>query len=130
MTPDASMTPRHRTKSFPHKAGIALAVLLLTVSAGWLARVQILRGAARVWIVSDSLVPADAVAVLGGGLETRPFAAADPTMQTRTAGPVRVCGCHRPNGVAPAVAVCDTTDHRGRKPVEADACDGELLSSV
>ena len=77
MTPDASMTPRHRTKSFPHKAGIALAVLLLTVSAGWLARVQILRGAARVWIVSDSLVPADAVAVLGGGLETRPFAAAD-----------------------------------------------------
>ena len=77
MTPDASMTPRHRTKSFPHKAGIALAVLLLTVSAGWLARVQILRRAARVWIVSDSLVPADAVAVLGGGLETRPFAAAD-----------------------------------------------------
>jgi hypothetical protein len=56
---------------------MALAVLLLAVSAGWLARVQILQGAARAWIVSDSVVPADAIAVLGGGLETRPFAAAD-----------------------------------------------------
>jgi uncharacterized SAM-binding protein YcdF (DUF218 family) len=56
---------------------MALAVLLLAVSAGWLARVQILQGAARAWIVSDLIVTADAIAVLGGGLETRPFAAAD-----------------------------------------------------
>jgi uncharacterized SAM-binding protein YcdF (DUF218 family) len=33
-----------------------------------------LRGA---WVVSDSIAPADAIVVLGGGLETRPFAAAD-----------------------------------------------------
>jgi hypothetical protein len=58
-----------------------------------------------------------------------------PTMQVRTrlhhtAEPVRVCGCHRPNGATPAAAVCDTTDHRARRPVEAGARDGELLSSV
>jgi hypothetical protein len=78
MAPDAVSTPlRYRTKSFRLKAGMALAVLLLALSIGWLARVQILQGVARAWIVSDSIGPADAIAVLGGGLETRPFAAAD-----------------------------------------------------
>jgi uncharacterized SAM-binding protein YcdF (DUF218 family) len=37
----------------------------------------LLRGAADLWIVSDEPAPADAIAVLGGGLEYRPFAAAD-----------------------------------------------------
>jgi uncharacterized SAM-binding protein YcdF (DUF218 family) len=50
---------------------------LLALSAGWLARVRILQGTARAWVVSDSIAPADAIVVLGGGLETRPFAAAD-----------------------------------------------------
>jgi uncharacterized SAM-binding protein YcdF (DUF218 family) len=78
MTPDAvSTTPRQLTKSFRYKAGVFLAVVLLAVSAGWLGRVQILRGAARAWVVSDAVEPADAIIVLGGGLETRPFAAAD-----------------------------------------------------
>jgi uncharacterized SAM-binding protein YcdF (DUF218 family) len=78
MAPEAvSVNLRHRTKSFRLKAGMALAVLLLAVPAGWLARVQILQGVARAWIISDSIVPADAIVVLGGGLETRPFAAAD-----------------------------------------------------
>src|SRR5262249_33195529 len=35
-----------------------------------------LRGAADLWIVSDPIGPADAVAVLGGGLPARPVAAA------------------------------------------------------
>ena len=35
-----------------------------------------LRMAADLWIVSDPIGPADAVAVLGGGIEDRPFAAA------------------------------------------------------
>ena len=78
MTPDAiSATRRHRARSFWIGAGVFLAAVLLASSAGWLARVEILRGVARAWVVSDSITQADAIAVLGGGLETRPFAAAD-----------------------------------------------------
>ena len=54
--------------------------LLLTVGVGaiWLERGPLLRGMADLWIVSDPVAAhADAVAVLGGGLETRPFAAAE-----------------------------------------------------
>jgi uncharacterized SAM-binding protein YcdF (DUF218 family) len=47
------------------------------MSAIWFARASLLRGAAEAWIVSDRLTTADAIAILGGGLETRPFAAAD-----------------------------------------------------
>ncbi len=36
-----------------------------------------LRGAANLWVVSDPITPADAVVVLGGGVDVRPFAAAD-----------------------------------------------------
>jgi hypothetical protein len=43
----------------------------------WLEPATLLRGAADLWIVSDEPAPADAVAVFGGGLEYRPFAAAD-----------------------------------------------------
>jgi uncharacterized SAM-binding protein YcdF (DUF218 family) len=55
----------------------ALAVCLLGVLA-WIARAPLLQNAARWWIVSENHVtPADAVVVLGGGIETRPFAAAE-----------------------------------------------------
>ncbi len=37
----------------------------------------LLRGAADLWIVSDPVTRSDVVAVLGGGLEVRPFAAAE-----------------------------------------------------
>ena len=58
---------------------LALVVLVLVGlgACGWLAREPLLRGAADLWIVSDDVMPADAVAVLGGQLEVRPFAAAD-----------------------------------------------------
>jgi len=57
---------------------LALVVALALLSAGaWLARAPLLRGAAELWIVSDPVEAADVVVILGGGVETRPFAAAD-----------------------------------------------------
>jgi uncharacterized SAM-binding protein YcdF (DUF218 family) len=54
-------------------------VLLLTAlgTGAWLERAALLRGAADLWIVSDPVTPADAVVVLGGGANVRPFVAAD-----------------------------------------------------
>jgi uncharacterized SAM-binding protein YcdF (DUF218 family) len=77
MSSDAISTARaRRTKSV--RVGIVLlATAIVALVAGWLARDEILRGMAQAWMVSDPVAPADAVAVLGGGLETRPFAAAD-----------------------------------------------------
>src|SRR5262249_46758125 len=59
---------------------LLVTMLLLALAAGsiWLEREPLLRGAADLWIVSDRVSGhADAVAVLGGGLETRPLAAAE-----------------------------------------------------
>jgi uncharacterized SAM-binding protein YcdF (DUF218 family) len=49
----------------------AIALLL------WVERELLLRGAAEVWIVSDPVTQADAAVVLGGGIDVRPFAAAE-----------------------------------------------------
>jgi uncharacterized SAM-binding protein YcdF (DUF218 family) len=53
-----------------------LAIVVLLGVAAWFAREPLLRAAADMWIMSDPPVPADAVAIFGGGLEDRPFAAA------------------------------------------------------
>jgi uncharacterized SAM-binding protein YcdF (DUF218 family) len=55
------------------------AALIIAGLAGlaWAARAPLLRGAADLWIVSDSLTPADVAVVLGGGIDIRPFAAAE-----------------------------------------------------
>jgi uncharacterized SAM-binding protein YcdF (DUF218 family) len=56
----------------------AIVFVLITLSAGaWIEREALLRGSADLWIVSDPITPADAVVVLGGGLDVRPFVAAD-----------------------------------------------------
>ena len=72
----ASDVPRwgQRFVSRPVAAGLLLVVLIAGV---WLERAPLLRGAAELWIVSDPITAADAVAVLGGDLDTRPFEAAD-----------------------------------------------------
>jgi len=43
----------------------------------WAERVTLLQGAADLWAVSDPITEADAAVVLGGGLDMRPFIAAD-----------------------------------------------------
>src|SRR5512143_3207054 len=47
------------------------------IGLAWSERAPLLRGAANLWIVSDPVTPADAAVVLGGGLDLRPFAAAE-----------------------------------------------------
>jgi uncharacterized SAM-binding protein YcdF (DUF218 family) len=42
----------------------------------WAGRAPLLRGCANLWIVNQEPARADAIVVLGGGLENRPFAAA------------------------------------------------------
>ena len=56
----------------------AIVLVLATLCAGvWIEREALLRSAADLWIVSDAITPADAVVVLGGGIDSRPFEAAD-----------------------------------------------------
>lgn len=52
-------------------------VLAAACASAWIEREALLRGAADLWIVSDPITPADAVVVLGGGIDLRPFVAAD-----------------------------------------------------
>jgi uncharacterized SAM-binding protein YcdF (DUF218 family) len=52
--------------------GIGCALLL----AGYVFRVPLLTGLAGAWVVNDPVAKADAIVILGGGLENRPFAAA------------------------------------------------------
>jgi len=58
---------------------LVAATLLLTILAvgAWVGHATLLRGVADLWIVSDPVAPSDVVVVLGGGLEVRPFVAAE-----------------------------------------------------
>ena len=55
---------------------VVFAVLVALGIGTWAGREWLLRSAADIWIVSDPLGPADAVAVFGGGVADRPLAAA------------------------------------------------------
>jgi uncharacterized SAM-binding protein YcdF (DUF218 family) len=54
-----------------------LASIAVLCVAAWFGREPLLRSAADIWIVSDQAARSDAVVVLGGGIEIRPFAAAE-----------------------------------------------------
>src|SRR5205823_5216865 len=63
-----------------NRLGRYAAVIFMLASVavgGWLVRERVLVGAADLWIVSDPTTRADAIVVLGGGPETRPFVAAE-----------------------------------------------------
>jgi uncharacterized SAM-binding protein YcdF (DUF218 family) len=72
----SSTAPRPRARIAKRALALLLCLAALS-SAAWFGRETLLRGAAELWIVSDEVSPADAVAVLGGGLATRPLAAAE-----------------------------------------------------
>ena len=61
-----------------HRRGLPalFGVIVLAGIAAWLGRDPLLHKAADLWIVSDPVIPADVVAIFGGGLNDRPFAAA------------------------------------------------------
>jgi len=70
---------RHRRPRRSRRWYSVLAVFtVLTIPAigAWSTREWLLRSAGDFWIFSDPLGPADAVAVFGGGVADRPFAAA------------------------------------------------------
>jgi uncharacterized SAM-binding protein YcdF (DUF218 family) len=50
--------------------------IVLAFAVAWMARASILRGVANLWVVSDALDRADAIVILGGRLDVRPFATA------------------------------------------------------
>jgi len=72
-------TPRRNARRglvFLKRLTISISAFCFLLSALYIFRVPILQGAASVWIVNEPLQKADAIVVLGGGLDTRPFAAA------------------------------------------------------
>jgi uncharacterized SAM-binding protein YcdF (DUF218 family) len=72
----AALRPRPRSMTRRVLLALFACIVILALWA-WRKPGTLLRGAADLWIVSDEPAPADAIAVLGGGLEYRPFAAAD-----------------------------------------------------
>lgn len=68
--------PFPRVAASPHRRVAFLLLLALIASALWAGRAPILRGIANLWIVADAPRKADAIVILGGGIEIRPKAAA------------------------------------------------------
>jgi uncharacterized SAM-binding protein YcdF (DUF218 family) len=60
-----------------HIAAVVVVVLMGFGVGTWLERDNLLQGLADLWIISDPIIRADAVVVLGGGLKYRPPIAAE-----------------------------------------------------
>src|SRR5882724_3332247 len=73
-----ALTAAHATRRYSAAASWAVFVVVAALgTSAWVGREWLLLSAADLWIVSDPIGPADAVAVFGGGIEDRPFAAAN-----------------------------------------------------
>jgi hypothetical protein len=67
----------YRPRTLVRRLFVSACFLILTSGLIWFNREALLRQAATQWIVSDDIEPADAVVILGGGIQTRPVAAAE-----------------------------------------------------
>jgi hypothetical protein len=79
-SPEIARISNIRPRKHPWAGTATFAVLLLILALGalaWFHRDTLLRYAAEQWVVSDDIHPADAIVVLGGGVNTRPFTAAE-----------------------------------------------------
>jgi uncharacterized SAM-binding protein YcdF (DUF218 family) len=75
---DLAKTKRQGALATRLRRYFAIVLVFVALCAGaWIERELLLRGSADLWIVSDPITPADAVVVLGGGIDVRPFVAAD-----------------------------------------------------
>jgi uncharacterized SAM-binding protein YcdF (DUF218 family) len=71
---DSSVSHTHSARRYGW--WLAPVVIVLAIAIAWMARAAILRGVAELWVVSDPLDRADAIVILGGRLDVRPFATA------------------------------------------------------
>jgi uncharacterized SAM-binding protein YcdF (DUF218 family) len=80
LTPEIARLPKAGSRKRPWLGKGIFAVSLLIAIIGslmWFNHETLLIYAADQWVVSDDIHSADAVVVLGGGIDTRPFAAAE-----------------------------------------------------
>src|SRR5262245_13068008 len=68
---------RHHRAIRHYRWWLVTILVVLALAAAWTARAPILRAVADVWVVSDPLDRAEAIVVLAGRIDVRPFAAAD-----------------------------------------------------
>ena len=92
---------------------LRLLLFTLILVALFLFRAPLLTGLARLWIVDEPLSKADAIVVLGGGLQTRPFVAAELYRQ----------------GLAPKVVVMNI-EHRNTEEIGITQPETSLLKEV
>jgi uncharacterized SAM-binding protein YcdF (DUF218 family) len=69
--------PARQPKASWTRAVVGFAIAVLAAGLAWQERDRILDHIGSWWVVSDELTQADAIVVLGGSIDVRPFAAAE-----------------------------------------------------